>query len=80
MYTIIIFRDLIDILKTNKIILNSIFKHGMLFFGMSIFCLMWLSLSYAIEDEDIPDELQDWTGWVLKDEPTVSCPIAYNHN
>jgi hypothetical protein len=50
--------------------------NGILFF---IF-MMLVSSSNASQVTNIPEQLQEWVGWVLKDDPTVSCPIAYNRN
>ncbi len=39
-----------------------------------------VSSSNADPLANIPDELQPWVPWVLKDDPDLSCPIIYNQN
>ena len=31
-------------------------------------------------NNNIPDDLKKWQAWVLKDIPSVQCPILYNNN
>ena len=38
------------------------------------------SAANANTNQNIPESLQEWVPWVLKDTPTVQCPIQYNQN
>ena len=38
------------------------------------------SAANANTNQNIPESLQEWVPWVLKDAPTVQCPILYNQN
>lgn len=34
----------------------------------------------ALNTDHVPDALQQWVPWVIKDQPTISCPVIYNQN
>lgn len=52
-----------------------------LFLYFIFFSLSFLIASSVVNANDnIPDDLKKWEAWVLKDSPTVRCPILYNNN
>jgi len=51
-------------------------------FAVIILSLILFNNSFANTSQDayIPTELKQWIPWVLKDNPSASCPILYNQN
>ncbi|MCW8935349.1 MAG: hypothetical protein OQK98_11550 [Gammaproteobacteria bacterium] len=39
-----------------------------------------ISSAHASITSAIPDDLKQWVPWVIKDQPTITCPITYNQN
>jgi len=51
-----------------------------IFYSLLFLFLFFSNTLYAIESNELPKNLQDWTAWVLDNEKEKDCPINYASN
>jgi len=51
-----------------------------IFHSLLFIFLFFSNVLYAIESNQLPKNLQDWTAWVLDNEKEKDCPISYSIN
>jgi len=55
---------------------STIFSLLSMFIGFSFY----VSPANALNTDNVPDALQQWVPWVIKDQPSILCPVIYNQN
>lgn len=58
---------------------NSIIKNILINF-LFLITLLAVITPLASANNNVPAELKKWESWVLKDNPSIKCPIFYNQN